>query len=74
MLRGSIKKLRQFKDPDVNAQVRQIVSGLDCWLGIQATDPGTASWGTGDFFVWVNNANPAAKVIKYWNGAAVITI
>lgn len=74
MLAGRIKKIRTFQDPSLDNQIMQIIQGLDCWLGIQDADPDTASWGTGDFFVWVNNANPAAKVIKYWDGAAVQTV
>ena len=74
MKRDRIKKLRSFPDRDLDAQFREIVSGLDWFLGIQDTDPDTTTWGANDFFLWVNNATPAAKVIKFWNGAAVRTI
>uniref|UniRef100_A0A6M3KYL7 Uncharacterized protein n=1 Tax=viral metagenome TaxID=1070528 RepID=A0A6M3KYL7_9ZZZZ len=74
MLDRVIKKLRSFKDPDLNAQIQEIITGLDWFLGIRATDPDTTTWGTGDFFLWINNGTDTAKVIKYWDGDEVKTI
>ena len=74
MLDRMIKKLRLFRDPDVDIQVQEIVSGLDWFLGIRATDPDTTNWGTGDFYLWINDATDTAKVIKYWDGDAVKTL
>lgn len=75
MLTRQINKVRTpFKDPDVDAQVNELVIGLDCWLGIQDSDPSTADWGSTDFFIWVNNATPTAKVIKFWDGDEVKTV
>lgn len=74
MLKRTIQKIRAFRDSALDRQIQELITGLDWFLGIQDADPDTSNWGTGDFFLWVNNAVPGTKVIKYWNGAAVKTI
>ena len=74
MLKHAILKLTKFNDSNLDDQIRQIIAGLDCWLGIRDSDPATTNWGTGDFYIWVNNADSSNKVIKMWDGDAVRTI
>ena len=74
MLKRAILKLTQFSDENLDKQVREIVAGLDFWLGIRDTDPSTTNWGTGDFYMWVNNADSSNKVLKIWDGDAIRTI
>jgi len=71
MLQRAPRKLRSFRDPDVDAQIRELVTALDWFLGIQGSDPGTGNWGTTSFALWVNNATVAAKVLKFWDGDEV---
>lgn len=74
MLKRLIKKIRSFKDPDVDAQIQEIVGGLDWFLGIQTSDPSTTNWTSDDFYLWINIATDTAKVIKFWDGDEVKTI
>ena len=74
MLKRAIRKIRSFRDPDLDEQIKQIVSGFDWFLGIQASDPDTSGWGTSDFYMWVNNATPAQKVLKYCDGDQIRTV
>ena len=74
MLKRTILKLGIFQDAKVDEQIQEIITGLDCWLGIRDSDPDTGDWGSNDFYIWVNNATDTAKVIKFWDGDEVKTV